>query len=450
VGTIVVGLTFLMAACADAQPSAAGERAVPSLTVAQMRADIAAFRTEILERDRSYAPEARAEANARLARLDEALGRTTRVAFELELARIVALADNGHTIAFPNTRSTHFNRVAIRLTPIGADFRVLRAPTSASDLLGARLVAIDGHAVAELRAAGRTLAGGVPARRDQMATFLLESPEQLQALGLSKNADRATYAFETMAGKTIERQLVAEAPRPDGGFPPGSDRWLSPEPVAGESLTSLLTVGRSPWALAEVSTAFRVRTDADLRALVMQMRRVSDAPGHPIAAFLAEVTQRIQTEHPENIVIDMRFNGGGNLQTTRDFMQGLPSLVPGRIFVLTSPWTFSAAISSVGYLKQAAPARVTIVGEDVGDRLNFFAEGGPVFLPNSGVGVSIATQRHDYQTGCVGFSDCHGPVVRYPIAVPTLAPAIAAPWTIEAYAVGRDPGLEAVAVALRR
>ena len=35
------------------------------------------------------------------------------------------------------------------------------------------------------------------------------------------------------------------------------------------------------------------------------------------------------------------------------------------------------------------------------------------------------------------------------IAVPTLAPDIKAPWTIEAYLTGRDPGMEAVAAALR-
>ena len=184
-----------------------------SLTAEQMRADIAAFRTTFLERDQSYAPAARADANARLVRLEEAIGRTTRVSFELELARIVALADNGHTVAFPNTRSNHFNRVPIRLTVFGDDFRVLRASATTPELLGARVVAIDGHSLIDLRAAGRTLAGGVPARRDQFATFLLESPEQLQALGLSTKADRATYKFETIAGRTIERELVSVASR---------------------------------------------------------------------------------------------------------------------------------------------------------------------------------------------------------------------------------------------
>ena len=117
---------------------------------------------------------------------------------------------------------------------------------------------------------------------------------------------------------------------------------------------------------------------------------------------------------------------------------------------MTSPWTFSAAISSIGYLEQTAPDRVTIVGEEVGDRLEFWAEGRPVTLPNSGLVIGIATERHDYQNGCRAFSDCHGPVVQNPIAVPTLVPNVPAPWTIEAYRAGRDPAMEAVVAQLRR
>jgi hypothetical protein len=144
-------------------------------------------------------------------------------------------------------------------------------------------------------------------------------------------------------------------------------------------------------------------------------------------------------------VLDLRMNGGGDLNTTRDFMQRLPRLVRGRVFALTSPWTFSAAISSLGYLEQAAAARVTVVGEPVGDRLEFFAEGSVVELPASRLLLLYATQRHDYRDGCRGRSDCHGPVVRHPIAVASLDPDVAAPWTIEAYLAGRDPGMEAVA-----
>jgi len=145
----------------------------------------------------------------------------------------------------------------------------------------------------------------------------------------------------------------------------------------------------------------------------------------------------------------MRMNGG-DLNNTRAWVRRLPRAVPGRVFVLTSPWTFSAAISTVGYLKQSAPERVVIVGEHVGDRLDFWAEGGDsIELPRSGAFIDYATGRHDYRTGCRGIENCHGSVVRNPIAVESLAPDIAAPWTIEAYRAGRDPAMEAVAAALR-
>jgi hypothetical protein len=178
------------------------------------------------------------------------------------------------------------------------------------------------------------------------------------------------------------------------------------------------------------------------------MRQNDGDDAHPIDRFLRDATRAIKEAHPKNLVLDMRLNGGGDLNTTRDFAESLPGLVPGRIFALTSPWTFSAAISTVGYLKQKAPARVTIVGETVGDRLVFFSEGRPVTLTNTGIVVLPATERHDYRNGCRDFSDCHGNVVRHPIAVPTLDPEIAAPWTIEAYRSGRDPAMEAVAAAL--
>ena len=92
---------------------------------------------------------------------------------------------------------------------------------------------------------------------------------------------------------------------------------------------------------------------------------------------------------------------------------------------------------------------MTIVGEAVGDRLEFWSEGRPITLARSGIVISRATERHDYATGCTPYKDCHGNVVRHPISVRTLEPNVAAPWTIEAYRAGRDPAMEAVARLLK-
>jgi hypothetical protein len=279
--------------------------------------------------------------------------------------------------------------------------------------------------------------------------LLLESPQLLHAAGAASAPGEATYAFE-IAGKRIERRLAGDAPDP---VVPSLAATLAvyPDPgvAEGEGWRSLLQPGAAPWALQDAATRFRWREAPELQAMVVELRQNRSSPGHDIGDFQQLVQRELRARKPQNLVLDMRMNGGGDLTTTRSFMQGLPALVPGRIFVLTSPWTFSAAISSTGYLEQAAPDRVTIVGEEVGDRLEFWSEGRPLTLARSGIVISRATERHDYATGCKPYKDCHGNVVRHSISVRTLEPNVAAPWTIEAYRAGRDPAMEAVARLLK-
>lgn len=451
VSITVAGALAGVVACAAPTSVAPQNSSQPlSLTPAQMRDDISAFRTQVLGRDRSYAADARLKAESQLAGLEAGIDRVSPVQFALALARITALADNGHTNAASSVRARFFNRVPVRLTAFGDEFRVVRATEANADLLGARLVAVDGHAIAELRDSARTLSGGVPHWRDRFAPVLFESPQQLHAMGLARDPARATYAFQTLDGRAVQRQLGDDANKPTDAR--GGNRLLFPALTPGEEgkWRALLAATQAPWSLSEADVPFRWRAAPEIDGMVVELRQTANAPGQPIGEFLTAMTQRIETQRPRNLVLDMRVNGGGNLNTARDFMKRLPSLVPGRIFVLTSPWTFSAAISSIGYLEQTAPDRVTIVGEEVGDRLEFWAEGRPVTLPNSGLVIGIATERHDYQNGCRAFSDCHGPVVQNPIAVPTLVPNIPAPWTIDAYRAGRDPAMEAVVAQLRR
>ncbi len=413
-------------------------------------ADIRAFRAEFMAKEKAYTPDTRTEAEARLAGLEAATATVSKVYFDLELARIVALADNGHTANFAGPRAQKYNRVPIRLVPFADQFYVLHSDSARAALLDGQLTAIDGRPIEQVVSVARTLSGGTPAWRDRSAPYFLESPEQMHALQAANEPGAATYRLTMPDGRRVEQRLTAEAPRPgrDGGRP---GRLLYPEPFGGAGGTgvSLLAPDRAVWAYREVAESFRWRAAPELEAVVIELRRNNNAGAQTIASFLERMRGEIQRQSPKNLVLDLRMNGGGDLNTTRDFLKSLPTLVPGRIFVLTSPWTFSAAISSTGYLKQASPERVTIVGEMVGDRLEFWAEGSVITLPNSGAVILYSIERHDYQNGCRGFTDCHRSVVRNPISVPTLAPDIAAPWTLEAYRGGQDPAMEAVGRALR-
>ncbi len=414
------------------------------------RTDLAAFRRDFFTMDSSYSAANRATAVSRLARLEADAPGLTAVQFELELARIVALADNGHTNSPGTLRSRRYNRIPLRLIPLGEDFYVARADTSLEDLLGARLVAIDGKPIRDVRLIGHSLWGGTPAWRDRQLPFLLESPEQMQALGVASQPSSATYRFE-LRGRTIERRVAARPPEAQREAA-GTSRWLYADPLTTDdgAWKHVASPARAPWAFQEIQKLFRTRVDTALDAVVVQMRANFSGASQDIGEFMRAATDEIRRVRPRHIVLDIRTNGGGDLNNTRDFVKSLPQLVPGQIFVLTSPWTFSAAISTTGYLKQAGGDRVTIVGEMVGDRLEFWAEGRLARLPASGAAMSYSTQRHDYKTGCKPYTDCHGPVVRNPIAVPSLAPDILAPITIESLIAGRDPGMEAVQAATRK
>ena len=413
------------------------------------REDIAQFRREFFDNDRAYPLTARLEAEQRLTALEKDADRVDQIAFALELARVSALADNGHTGSSAASRSRRLERVDVRLVPFGEEFYVLRARVENADLLGARLASIDGVSASTLRTAVRALQGGTPAWRDRAAAYFFESPPQLRAAGIGSGSAAPVYAFVTDDGRTLERTFAVSPAGADrvGG---NATRWMFPvlAPLEDRAWRTLIDAERAPWALQEPVKRFRWRHEKILDALVIEMRQSSSSANEKLRDFFEAVEKAIDETRPTNLVLDLRLNAGGDLTATRDFAERLPRLVTGRIFALTSPWTFSAAISTLGYLKQAAAARVTIVGEPVGDRLNFFAEGKAVTLTNSKESFLYASERHEYRSGCRQYDDCHRPIVSRPINVQSLEPDIKAPWTIGAYRAARDPAMEAVAAAL--
>jgi hypothetical protein len=402
--------------------------------------DVAAFRSGFLAVDRAYSPPAREEAERRLSALERAAGSTPSGGFIVELCRIAALANNGHS----GCRISDAG-VNLSFSPIGEQFYVFRAVTENADLLGARLLAIDGQSIKRIRRAIRSMAGGVPAHRDLLAAPVLARPDLLHVLGVGQAIGAATYRVQTLDGRTVERLLTVGV---------RSVNWVS------------LQSEDPAWALRDTNEPFRWRDAPELDAVVIQLRQNTDRGDRKIASFLEDGETARERLGRKNVVLDMRWNGGGDFSLTRDFMSAWPERAPppGRFFVLIGPATFSAGIASVAYLKQAGKDRVTLIGAPVGDHLMFFAEGTPVLLPHSKLLLIPAPQRDDFKDGCRPYDDCvvdlaqpgaaHGTppekaaqleaLGRKPVEINSLEPDVSAPWTMRDFLAGRDPGIEAV------
>jgi hypothetical protein len=342
--------------------------------------------------------------------------------------------------------SRHHNRLPCRLYKFADGFFVLRARPACTDLLGARVVSIDGHPIRQVVDGMFKYSGGPRNHYDQFkAVFFLESPELLHAAGFANASDRETFHVRARDGSERDATIVAEKPNADAPRV-YSDSYLSPLPIDGEEKNwkpLLPKDAKLPLFLRDYTNPFQTAWWADRKAFYIQFRDNADEPGHPIGAFVDRVKNEIADYKPKTIVLDLRLDQGGNLTTTASLMKHLADDVE-HVYVLTSAWTFSAGNVNLALLKTHGGSKITIVGEPVGDRMRIWAEGSDMVLPNSKLDVEYATGLHDYTKSCFGEPGCFWVMYFYPMQLKSWMPDITVPYTFADYAAMRDPALDRV------
>lgn len=413
--------------------------------------DLRVARTQYLPKEMAYAPATRALAEAQLDALERRAGSLSAVQFTTGLALVVGLADNGHSRLWPRDGAWKpAARLPLRLLWLPDGLIVARAHGDAADLAGARVLKVEGRSTEALYAGAKALLGGNEAYRRQWLPDDIELAGVLHALGLAEAPDRLALTLRLPDGRTIER-VVAMVPASGLSAVAEYDRLWSPEPLAGEKdWATALAVDAIPLYLREADVPFRIVPLPELGAHYLQFRSNTDLEGYSIADFLKDARDEIAMRKPRELVVDLRFNIGGNLSLTLDFMRKLADAVPGRTWLLVGPYTYSAGIISAAAIKQGGGDRVVIVGDGLGDRAHFWSEGGLVKLPNSGYALRYTDGQFNLAEGCTGEPACFDDMFPANVNFVPLEPDIRTPMTVEAYLAGRDPAMEAVAREIER
>lgn len=442
------GLFWVFKAHFNPAPPDAGF-AKPANALEAQRQDLEQFR-RLVALDRSYAPAARDAANRQI----DALSGSAQILgwgqLRAALMRIAALADNGHTGVFSGEHRRP-NAVPLRVSSFADGLYVLRAKAPYSDLLGAQVVAIDGQPAETVLAKLDTLHGGTPAWRRTNSEIWVQSPEMLNGIGVAPKSDVTVWTLRRKDGSLVERSLKGEPLAKDESFEEAT-RWLSPEPLDKEPRTWRALPVPLPLPLRDFNKTFRREGLANSCVLFLQMKAVVDGPDEKIGDWLRETADAMAAGNPCALILDMRYNTGGDYTNTWAFTHKLPDLMqPGaRVFILTGPQTFSATITTTAFIKETLGDRAVIVGEPIGDRLKFLSEGNSGCLPNSGICFHYSTGMHDYSAPCTDWHVCFWLNWLYPVRVKTLAPDETIHLRFTDYLAGRDPVFErALALAAR-
>jgi hypothetical protein len=406
------------------------------------RQDLAYF-NKLIALDRAFSPAARAAADRRIAELQALPAPLDHAHWRVALMQITTLADNAHTSVGSDTGALPRELpVRVAIFPEGA--YVMRAKDAAADLLGGRIVAIDDTPIDIVLARLKTLRGGLPQWREIYASRYITYQDLLHGLDIAPDADRSSWAVITPEGASLTRTLEAaevSADRPD----PFPKRWLSSEPLAG--LTEGWQVyqpAASPTTLQDFDTTFRTSVLADGCTRFVQYKSNDDDGDQSIGEFTARLRETLQAQPPCALIMDLRYDDGGNYVKTARFMRHVADYTaPGApIYLLTGPFTFSAGLVSAAFIEYTGGERVTVIGASVGDRPQFFAEGGSGCLPNYPLCVNYATGKHDYQKFCGHLRDCFWVNYMFPTHVVSFAPEIPLETSFEDWHQGRDPAYE--------
>jgi hypothetical protein len=444
-------LLFLGAVHAASQARGTADSPAPTDPAADRRADLEFARSAYVDKSMAFTPAGRRAALDFIAEAIPRVGTMSAAEYLLALARIAAFADNAHDVFgggddswWPDTR------LPLRLVWFPDGLLIARAAPEQASLLGARITRVEDLAPDDLLERLHAVCGGTAAFRRWNALWVLSNGELLHALGYARSPDKLRLELELRDGRKQQLELAYV---PATGMPAGlrPTRLLSMVLSAEEAARDWrvpATPGSMPLYLQQPDTLYRAQRLPELEALYVQLRSNMDEQGQDFAAFLKSTLAGARASPPRNLVLDLRFDVGGDISVSREFLRDLVRLVRGHIYVLVSRYTFSAGIVSAAAAKHDGGSRVTLVGEGVGDRLRFWSEGQHLGLPHSHYYLRPTSGMWDLEHGCKAQPDCYGD--QFDATVGSLTPKLPAPLTAAAWLEGRDLAMEAIRKDLAR
>jgi hypothetical protein len=394
--------------------------------------------------DRSFTPDAATRFRERIQALRAGAPTLDDARFFLDVAAAVALSGNAHTNVDAASWRAKLASSPVRFAWFPEGLFVVRAMAGHEDLLGARVISIDGRAPEVLEREAKPYFAGIEAYVRTASPLLLESPPALNALHPDASPAHLDLRVEDAGGMARDVRLDAvPAARAPKASKPG--RILSPVPLADEGgqWRALLDPADALPSLREPQHVTHAETLAGGSTLYLHLWRVRNDSGERLGDRIAAALGPADAPPWRRIVLDLRFDAGGDYPDAYAALRSIPRRLAadGRLVILTDETTFSAAIIAAVLARHFTGPRAVVMGSGPGDRLEFWAEGVPARLPNSGIEIGVSTGYHDWSHGCRELR-CWWPDFYYDVAGGDLLPGIPVRWRFADYRRGVDTVLQ--------
>ncbi len=354
--------------------------------------------------------------------LDRDVPKLSDAQITARIQELFQLAGDGHTGIRPGNDSPLVRRVGLQFFAFSDGIFVTLAEPSLKEFAGAKLLAVEGKPVQEVMDG---IAKYTHHDNDQSwlsnKTIRLTLPAFLNGAGFAKKPDEVTFTFQLSSGETKTHTFPAITTPP-------APTWIS---ARAESKNPV------PLYIKNQQAAYFAEEIPELDAMYVQYNAVRSDPAESLPTFCKRVFETMDAKNIQRLILDVRWNGGGNSFLNRSIHEGIMRRErlnkKGNLFVITGRNTFSAAQNFTTDITRFA--NPILVGEPTGSSPNFVGESIRITLPYSKMTGTISDlywQRSwpmDHRTW--------------------LAPNLPAPPVFSLFKDNRDPAMEAITAFLK-
>ncbi len=276
-----------------------------------------------------------------------------------------------------------------------------------ASILGSRLVAINGHSAADLV---RIFKEAI--QHENLSYFhvrflhYINYPALLKGLGIIDSDKEAVFTFADQQEKQFRVTL---------------------RPVEGDDVTKIELLSSGKSLLSQQKKNFYwYDYDRHKKILYLNYSKCANDESLPFPTFNEALFKVVDEQRPEKIVLDLRYNGGGNSAILAPFMERIKGSYLDKkdsFYVLIGKQTFSSALMNAVDLKKNSNA--TFIGESTAGTINHYGEVRGFSLPNSKIVIAYSTKYWEIWKGKKG----------------PLLPDIKIEYSVKNYLQGKDEAL---------
>jgi tetratricopeptide (TPR) repeat protein len=335
--------------------------------------------------------------------------------------KVACLAGDGHTSIRP---SGPIEMVPLQLFQFTEGVFVTAAAPEHADLVGAKILSVGKHSTAEALAALDPVIHRDNAMGPKvLGPFYLTIPRLLNGAGLISEANQIPFTIRDSKGNKRTVTLTGVKQTTRHMFLLGGEKWVNARKGASRP---------EPLTLKNRTAPYWFEYLPEHRTVYFQFNSIRNDGKELFRDFCTRLFKFIDEKEVDRLVIDLRWNGGGNTFLVRPLLHGLVRSDKinqrGKLFVIIGRNTFSAAQNAATEIEMHTNA--TFVGEPTGSSPNHIGETNPITLPYSKMEGSIASLYWQRS---------------WPMdSRKWIAPHLYAPPSFALFKENRDPALEAI------